>query len=87
MLPSWWESLPSLTSSKNYFYYFYFIISYHLDSRGEGETWAWQQYADAIFPRLESSAQAGALLWNMNCQYASWSMKGLAEVMHVQWNL
>ena len=48
---------------------------------------AWQQYADAIFPRLESSAQAGALLWNMNCQYASWSMKGLAEVMHVQWNL
>jgi len=56
-------------------------------NRGEGETWAWQQYADAIFPRLESSAQAGALLWNMNCQYASWSMKGLAEVMHVQWNL
>ena len=58
-----------------------------LSSRGEGESWAWQQYADQIFPKLEAAVQAGALIWNLDCQYASWSMKGLAEVMHVQWNL
>ena len=58
-----------------------------LSSRGEGESWAWQQYADQIFPKLQAAVQGGALIWNFDCQYASWSMKGLAEVMHVQWNL
>jgi len=56
-------------------------------NRGESETDVWQQYADRIFPKFMQKVQAGALIWNLDCQYASWSMKGLQEVMHVQWNL
>ena len=47
----------------------------------------WQQYVDSVFPKFQQSVEGGALIWNFDCQYASWSMKGLAEVMHVQWNL
>ena len=56
-------------------------------SRGEDETEAWQEYVDRIFPKFETMVEAGALIWNFDCQYASWSMKGLQENMQVQWDL
>ena len=63
------------------------IIVTSIVSRDSWEADVWQQYADKIFPKLQTEVQSGALIWNWDCQYASWSMKGLAEVMHVQWNL
>merc|ERR1719187_382297 len=42
-------------------------------NRGESETDVWQQYADRIFPKFMEKVQAGALIWNFDCQYASWS--------------
>ena len=55
--------------------------------RDESETEIWQEYADQIFPIFMSKIQTGALIWNFDCQFPSWSMKGLQEVMKVQWNL
>ena len=56
-------------------------------NQGEDQQWAWQQYADQVFPKFETRVAGGALIWNFDCQYASWSMRGLDEVMHVNWNL
>jgi len=53
----------------------------------EDQTWAWQQYVDRVFPKFQQQITGGALIWNFDCQYASWSMKGMEEKMHVQWNL
>ena len=47
------------------------------------ETADWQLYADSIFPLIETYADGGALLWNWDCQFAGWSMKGLAEEIGV----
>jgi len=55
--------------------------------QGEDQTWAWQQYADRVFPKFQEKIKGGALIWNFDCQYSSWSMIGLAERMHVNWNL
>ena len=51
------------------------------------ETADWQQYVDSIFPLIETYAEGGALLWNWDCQFAGWSMKGLAEEIGITWNL
>jgi len=56
-------------------------------NQGEDQQWAWQQYADQVFPKFQQKINGGALIWNWDCQWASWSMKKLAEVMHVNWNL
>ena len=56
-------------------------------SRDSTETDVWQEYADRIFPKLQTEVQSGALIWNWDCQFASWSMKGLHDVIGVQWNL
>ena len=56
-------------------------------SRAEEDTDVWQGYADRIFPKFEEKVQGGALIWNLDCRYASWSMKGLEEKMGVHWNL
>ena len=56
-------------------------------NQGEDQQWQWQDYADRIFPKIQEKASGGALLWNWDCQYASWSMRGLDEVMHVKWHL
>jgi hypothetical protein len=47
----------------------------------------WQSYADQIFPKIEEKCHGAALLWNFDCQYTSWSMKGLDEEVGVKWNL
>jgi len=54
---------------------------------GEDQEEVWQDYADRVFPKIQEKASGGALLWNWDCQFASWSMRGLAEVMHVQWHI
>merc|ERR1711872_1372 len=56
-------------------------------NQAEDQTWAWQQYADRVFPKFQEKIKGGALIWNFDCQYSSWSMIGLAERMHVNWNL
>jgi len=56
-------------------------------NQGEDQTWAWQQYVDAVFPKFQEKVTGGALIWNFDCQYSSWSMKGMEERMHVKWNL
>ena len=56
-------------------------------NRGDQEREIWQEYVDRVFPKFQQKVQGGALIWNFDCQYASWSMEGLAETMHVQWNL
>jgi len=56
-------------------------------NQGEDQQSAWQQYADAVFPKFQERISGGALIWNFDCQYSSWSMRGMDEIMHVQWNL
>ena len=56
-------------------------------NRGDQEREIWQEYVDRIFPKFQQKVQGWALIWNFDCQDASWSMEGLAETMHVQWNL
>ena len=73
-------------------YYWCVIINILLMHRKEEggknlETADWQLYADSIFPLIETYAEGGALLWNWDCQFAGWSMKGLAEEIGVTWNL
>ena len=53
----------------------------------EDQTAVWQQYADRVFEKFQEKVTGGALIWNFDCQWASWSMKGMAEKMHVHWNL
>jgi len=43
----------------------------------KGHTSDWQKYADSVFPKMAEKANAGALLWNFDCQYGAWSMSKL----------
>jgi hypothetical protein len=47
----------------------------------------WQRYADEVFPKIQAKCSGAALLWNFDCQYSGWSMKGIAEDIGVKWNL
>jgi len=47
----------------------------------------WQKYADGVFKRIKRGCSGGALLWNYDCQWPSWSMKDANTTMGIAWNL
>lgn len=51
------------------------------------DTRQWQLYADSIFAKMKKYVGAGALLWNFDCQYDSWSMSAISDKIGVRWHL
>ena len=50
------------------------LSNFHHD---KNDTTEWQKYADSVWGKIHQKANAGALLWNFDCQHIGWSMVSL----------
>lgn len=56
-------------------------------NRDQKDLKSWQGYADGVYEKMRGVVGAGALLWNFDCQYDSWSMSAIADKIGVKWHL